>query len=74
MYRWEAPRGAAPHLRHMKIGDLVIHDGRELVLLGLEPMSVANGRAEVQDPVTLERWTVPIAELEPAPSGGRVSG
>jgi hypothetical protein len=51
----------------MNLGDIVIHDGRELVLRGLDPMSVAGGRAEVEDPTTHECWRVPIAELEPPP-------
>jgi hypothetical protein len=58
----------------MEIGDDVIHDGRQLVLRGLEPMSVANGRAEVEDPRTGERFLVPRAELEPARPGPGVSG
>jgi hypothetical protein len=51
----------------MNLGDIVIHDGRELVLRGLDPMGVAGGRAEVEDPATHECWRVPIAELELPP-------
>jgi hypothetical protein len=52
----------------MQIGDLVIHNGRLLVLLGHEPMSVPDRRAQVEDPATREQFAVPLDELEPAPS------
>ncbi|HET7566361.1 MAG TPA: hypothetical protein VFJ91_00085 [Gaiellaceae bacterium] len=58
----------------MQLGEKVIHGGRVLVLRGLDPMSVADGRAEVEDPDTGKRVLVPLAELEPAPPGGHVSG
>ena len=57
----------------MRIGEIVIHDGRELVLRGLEPMSVVDGRAEIEDPATGEHFFVRVAELEPAPPGRGVS-
>ena len=50
----------------VRIGDEVIYHGRVLVLRGLQPMSVPRRRAEVEDPVTGERFTVPLEELEPA--------
>jgi hypothetical protein len=49
----------------MRIGDRVIHDGRVLVLLGHDPMSVPDRRAEVADPATGERFSVPLDELRP---------
>jgi hypothetical protein len=52
----------------MRIGDQVIYQGRVFVLLGHDPMSVAGRRAEVADPLTGERLTVPFDELEPGPS------
>jgi hypothetical protein len=52
----------------MQIGDLVIHNGRVLVLLGHDPMSVPDRRADVEDAVTGERLKVPLDELVPAPS------
>ena len=57
----------------MQLGDMVIHDGRELVLRGLDPMSVVDGRAELEDLETGERELVPIAEVEPALRGADVS-
>jgi hypothetical protein len=51
----------------MRIGDLVIHNGRMLVLLGHDPMSVPDRLAQVEDPVTRERFVVPLDELAPAP-------
>jgi hypothetical protein len=51
----------------MEIGDLVIFQGRTLRLLGHEPMSVPNRRAQVEDVMTGERFEVPYDELEEAP-------
>jgi hypothetical protein len=68
MRKQEASRGTRRlPCGDMNLGDIVIHDGRELVLRGLDPMSVVGGRAEVEDPRTHECWRVPIAELELAP-------
>ena len=51
----------------MRIGDLVIHNGRVLVLLGHDPMSVPDRRAQVQDPATGEQLEVRYDELVQAP-------
>jgi hypothetical protein len=53
----------------MRIGDHVIHQGRVLVLLGHDPMSVPDRLAEVQDPLTGERLHVPLDELREADPG-----
>jgi hypothetical protein len=56
----------------MRIGDQVIYHGRVLVLLGHDPMSVTDRRAEVVDPKTGERLSVLFDELEsasPEPEG-----
>jgi len=60
----------------MKIGDPVLHEGRRYYLRGLEPMSVPDRRAVLEDAQTGEQTTAPIAELEPCPSncGGETSG
>ena len=50
---------------HIRIGARVLYHGRVLVLLGHDPMSVPDRRAEVEDPQTGERLVVPLAELEP---------
>jgi hypothetical protein len=47
----------------MEIGDLVTYQGRAYVLRGLEPMSVPNRRAELEDPETGEVVLVPLAEV-----------
>ncbi len=52
----------------MRIGDLVTHLGRVLVLRGLDPMSMPERRAQVEDPQTGERFSVPLRELEAAPA------
>jgi hypothetical protein len=51
----------------MRIGDHVIYQGRLLVLLGHDPMSVTERRAEVLDPTTGERLAVPFDDLEAGP-------
>jgi len=56
-------------LRRMRIGDPVIYHGRELTLRGIDPMSVPERRAEVEDPDTGERFTVAFDELEEASPG-----
>lgn len=48
----------------MNIGDVLIHRGREVVLLSLEPMSVPDRLATVQDVATDEVLRVPVGELE----------
>jgi hypothetical protein len=50
----------------MKIGDPVIYRGRRYVLRGLDPMSVPDRRADVEDPETGEVIRALLAELEPA--------
>jgi len=49
----------------MKIGDLVTYKGRAYVLRGLEPMSVPNRRAELEDPDSGEVIVVPLDEVSP---------
>jgi hypothetical protein len=48
----------------VQIGDVVIYDGRQVVLLGVEPMSVPERSARVRDLETGEELDVPYAELE----------
>jgi hypothetical protein len=50
----------------MRIGDPVIYRGRCYVLRGLDPMSVPDRRADLEDAETGELIRAPIAELEPA--------
>ncbi len=54
----------------MKIGDLVLYQGRPYVLRGLDPMSVSDRRAELEDPESGERIRVPLAEVEEAEPRG----
>ena len=57
----------------MNIGDLVLYDGTLYVLRGVEPMSVDERQAELEDTVTGERLRVPYAEVEePPPPAPRV--
>ena len=48
----------------MRIGDPVLYDGKLYVLRGVEPMSVDERKAELEDPETGERLRVPWAEVE----------
>jgi len=47
----------------MEIGDLVTYQGRAYVLRGLEPMSLPDRRAELEDPETGAVILVPLVEL-----------
>ena len=49
----------------MEIGDLVTYQGRAYVLRGLEPMSVPDRRAELEDPESGETIVAPLAEVSP---------
>ncbi len=49
----------------MRLGDKITYEGRVYVLRGLEPMSVPDRRAELEDPRTGERVSVLFAEIEP---------
>jgi hypothetical protein len=49
----------------MNIGDTVIYKGRPHYLRGLEPMSVPDRDAILEDAETGERVTAPVDEVEP---------
>jgi hypothetical protein len=51
----------------MKIGELVLHEGRRYYLRGLDPMSVPERQAFLEDAATGEACTAPVDEIEPAP-------
>jgi hypothetical protein len=53
----------------MKIGELVTYQGRAYVLRGLEPMSVPDRRAELEDPQTGELLSAPLSEVSESPDG-----
>ena len=50
----------------MRIGDLVLHNGRRVILLGVEPMSVPERSARVRVVDTGEELDVPYEELREA--------
>ena len=54
----------------MNIGDPVIWQGRPYFLRGLDPMSVPDRRAVLEDANTGEVVQAPFAEVEGAPSNG----
>ena len=49
----------------MAIGDLVLYQGRRYVLLGIDPMSVSDRRAELEDLESGDRVLVLFDEVEP---------
>jgi len=57
----------------MNIGDLVLYLGRLYYLRGLDPMSVPDRRAILEDAETGEEVTAPVAELESPPPNGNPS-
>jgi hypothetical protein len=64
------PETASVLFAAMEIGDLVIYQDRAYVLRGLEPMSVPERRAELEDPETGSRLTVPFEEVSDPPTAG----
>ena len=55
----------------MEIGTFVIYHGETYVLRGLDPMSVPDRQAILEDALTGEARMVPIDEIEPLPPGER---
>jgi hypothetical protein len=51
----------------MAIGDHVLHNGRRYLLIGIDPMSVTDRRAQLEDLETGERVRVPLDEVEDLP-------
>jgi len=51
----------------MKIDDLVLYLGRHYYLRGLDPMSVPNRQAFLEDAATGEACTAPMDEVRPLP-------
>ncbi len=50
----------------MKLESLVSYGGRRYYLRGLDPMGVADRRADLEDAETGEHIQAPLAEVEPA--------
>jgi hypothetical protein len=55
----------------LQIGDFVTWRGRLWVLLGIDPMSVAERRAGLEECVSGERLHAPLEELSHAPAAAR---
>ena len=55
----------------MRLGSLVIHRGRPYYLRGLDPMSVSDRQAELEDAFTGVRVCVPFDEVEERHGPGR---
>jgi hypothetical protein len=54
----------------MKIGDLVLHQGRTYYLRGLDPIGVPDRQAIIEDALTGEERFVPADEIEPGTADG----
>jgi hypothetical protein len=54
----------------MELGDLVIYCGRTCYLRGLEPISVPDRLAELEDAATGDRLSAPLEQIEPAGPDG----
>jgi hypothetical protein len=50
----------------MEIGDLVTYEGCVYVLRGLDPMSVPDRHAQLEDPATGALISAPLAEVSPS--------
>jgi hypothetical protein len=60
------------HLAAMKIGDILIHDGRRYVVCGFDPEGVSARLIYVEDTATKVRSTLPFEEAGlPRESGAR---
>ena len=55
----------------MQLGSLVIHKGRPYYLRGLDPMSVSDRQAELEDAFTGGRVFVPLDEVQEHRRPGR---
>jgi hypothetical protein len=55
----------------MQLGSLVIHKGRPYYLRGLDPMSVSDRQAELEDAFTGARVSVPLDEVEERHGAGK---
>ena len=53
----------------MKIGEVLTYNGRTYVLLGLQPMSVPDRRAELEDTETGEVVSIPCSLLAQTSEG-----
>ena len=53
----------------MEIGEVLNYDGRSYVLLGLQPMSVPDRRAELEDTETGEVVSIPCSLLAQSSEG-----
>lgn len=51
----------------MAIGDLVLYQGRLYYLRGIDPMSVSNRRAELEDVETGETIHAPVDQIDETP-------
>lgn len=51
----------------MKIGEIVTYEDRAYILCGLEPMSVPDRRAELEELESGERVSVPVKDVSEGP-------
>jgi hypothetical protein len=59
-----------PSTAAMKIGDLVLYQGRSYYLRGLDPIGVPNRQAFLEDPSSGDELVVPVEEIASEPANG----
>jgi hypothetical protein len=59
-----------PSTAAMKIGDLVLYQGRSCYLRGLDPIGVPKRQAFLEDPSSGEELIVPVEEIASEPTNG----
>jgi len=57
----------------MKIGDLVLYQGRSYFLCGFDPIGVPDRHAFLEDASNAEELVVPVNEIAPEPANGAPS-
>jgi hypothetical protein len=71
MSDWQIPADEVSGTAAMRIGELVLYEGRRYYLRGLDPMGVTQRQAFLEDAFTGEARAVPVAELEAEPPPDR---
>lgn len=52
----------------LRLGAPVLYRGKRYILRGLDPMGVSGRMAQLEEPGTSRRISVPVEEVEPAES------
>ena len=76
MANWLIPADDVSRTAAMNIGEIVLYEGRQYYLRGLDPMGLPQRQAFLEDALTGEARTVPAddVELEPPPDRPSLRG